>query len=107
MDRARSRARAARLEEENARLVAREEADGAVEALRTAEEALEIAREAVEVAEEDLRTMRDGYRLGAVTILEMVTSQVAVDEARAGAVKARYDYVLARARLEAVLGREM
>lgn len=72
-----------------------------------AEEAIAIAREAVTVAEEDLRVVQQRYELGVATILEVITSQVALDEAAAGLVTARYDYLLAKAELEAILGREL
>jgi outer membrane protein TolC len=36
-----------------------------------------------------------------------VTSQIAADQARVDLVNSRYDYVLARARLEAMLGRNL
>ncbi len=59
------------------------------------------------MAEEDLRVVRERYRVGVATILELVTSQISVVEASVDVVVARYDYVLARAELEAVLGREL
>lgn len=107
VDRAQFALRVARLQEEDARLAAREQADGALQEVRTAEQAIAIAEEALAVAEEDLRVVRERYRVGAATILELVTSQIAVVQASVNAVTARYDYVLARAQLEAVLGREL
>ena len=97
----------ARLQEEDARLAAREEADGALRTLATATLAIEIAAEAVRVAEEDLRVVRERYRVGVATVLDVVTSQIALDQARVNLVGARYDYVMARAQLEAILGREL
>ena len=97
----------ARLQEEDARLAARQAADGALRALTTAETAIEIAQEAVGLAEEDLRAIRERYRVGVATVLDVVTSQIALDQARVNLVGARYDYVTARAELEAVLGREL
>ncbi len=38
---------------------------------------------------------------------EGATTQIAVDQARVDLVNARYDYVLARAQLEAILGRNL
>ncbi len=106
VERAHFSERLARLQEDDARLAAREQADAALQTLRTAERAIEIAAEAQRVAEEDLRVVRERYRVGVATILDVVTSQVALDQARADVVTSRYDYVLARAQLEAVLGRE-
>lgn len=107
IERARFTERLARLQEDDARLAAREQADAALQTLRTAERAIEIAGEAQRVAEEDLRVVRERYRVGVATILDLVTSQVALDQARTDVVTARYDYVLARAQLEAILGREL
>ena len=59
------------------------------------------------VADEDLRVTRERYRLQVSIILDVVTAQLAADQARVDLVNARYDYVLARAELEAILGREL
>ena len=59
------------------------------------------------VAEEDLRVVRERYRVGVARIIDLVSSQVALDQARVDLVGARYDYMLAEAELEAILGREM
>ena len=69
--------------------------------------AIDIAREAVALADEDLRAIRERYRVGVATALDVVTSQVALDQARVNLVGSRYDYVTAKAELEAVLGREL
>lgn len=105
VDRAQWARRVALLQADDARLAAREQADGALQDVRTAEQAILIAEEALRVAEEDLRVVRERYRVGAATILELVTSQISVVQASVTAVSSRYDYVLARAQLEAVLGR--
>lgn len=107
IERARFSQRVASLQEEDARLGARQEADAALQTLRTAERATEIADEALQVALEDLRVVRERYRVGVATILDLLTSQAAADQAQADVVTARYDYILARAELEAILGREL
>lgn len=107
VQRARDALHVARTREEDARLAARQEADAALQGLRTAEQAIDIAGEAVIVAEEDLRVVRERYRLGVATILDLVTSQIALEQAQADLITARYDYELARAELESVLGREL
>ncbi len=105
--RARESLEVARIREEDARLAAREEADAAYQRLRTAERAAEIAQEALQVAEEDLRVVRERYRLGVATVLDVLTSQTALDRARVSLVNARFDHILARSELEAVLGTEL
>ncbi|MEZ4417504.1 MAG: TolC family protein [Gemmatimonadota bacterium] len=107
IDRAEASARVSSLARTDAELRAREAADGALQTLRTAEEAIEIANEAALVAAEDLRVIEERYRVGVATILDLITSQIAVEEAEANQVFARYDYLLARAELESILGREL
>ena len=96
-----------RLQEDDTRLQARQLADAALFAIRTAEQAVEIAEEAVLVSREDLRVVLERYGVGVATIFEVVTSQVALDEAEAGRVSTRYDYLIARAELESILGQEL
>ena len=99
--------RLARIQADDARLGSRQATDAALRALETAERAIEIAQEAVAVADEDLRVTRARYEAEVAIILDVITSQIASDQARVDLVNARYDYVLARAELEAILGREL
>ena len=99
--------RVSRLQHDDAVLAARQEADAALWDLRTAERAIEIAQEADLVAREDLRVVTERYRLSVATILDLVISQISAAAAAANVVVSRYDYLLARAALEAVLGREL
>ena len=105
IERAENQERVAFVQEEDARRFARAQADGALYALETSRQAIEIAREALVVAEEDLRVVQQRFDLGVATILDLITSQIALDEAETGLVTARYDYAIARAELEAILGR--
>lgn len=66
-----------------------------------------FAREAVAAASEDLRVQELRYRAGASTFLDEVTSQLNLAQAQTSLVQARYDYQIARATLERVLGREL
>ncbi|MGI9627189.1 MAG: TolC family protein [Longimicrobiales bacterium] len=97
----------ARLTEDDARRGVRQDVDGALRTLETQALAIDIARDARIVAEEDLRLNRERYRVGVATILDVITSQVAMDQAAADLVSARYDYVLAKAELESIVGREL
>lgn len=107
VDRAQYTLRVSRLQEDDARLAARTEADAALQNLLTAEQAILIAQDAAFVAAEDLRVVRERYSVGAATILDVLTSQNAQTQADVDVVTARYDYILARAELEAILGREL
>lgn len=99
--------RVARLTEEDARRGVRQDVDAALRTLETQEQAIAIAAEAVLVAEEDLRLIRERYDVQMANILDVITSQVALDEAEANLVSARYDYVVAKAELESIVGREL
>ncbi|MCZ6544498.1 MAG: TolC family protein [Gemmatimonadetes bacterium] len=76
-------------------------------ALRSAQLRLQIAHASFEASTEDLRVQQERYRLGAATILEVMVSQVNVDQAEVDRVQARLDYFLAKAQIEAIVGREI
>jgi outer membrane protein len=76
-------------------------------ALDAAAARIDVARVSVTAAEEDLRMQRERYRLGASTIVEVLTSQVALDQAQVDLVRARYDYLVARAQIEAYVGHRL
>jgi outer membrane protein len=73
-------------------------------ALDAAGAKIDIARASLDAAEEDLRMQRERYRLGTSTIVELLTSQAALNQAQAALVQARYDYLVARAQVEALVG---
>lgn len=70
-------------------------------------ERVALAAGAVDLAREDLRVIEARYRVGASTILDLITSQLNQVQAQTNLVGARYDYLLARAGLEAVVGRDL
>jgi outer membrane protein TolC len=107
IDRAEYTRRVTLLQEDDVRLGAREQADAALQNLRFAEQAILIAEDARLVAAEDMRVVRERYGVGAATILDILVSQNALTQAEADVVTTRYDYILARAELEAILGREL
>ncbi len=76
-------------------------------ALFTAYEQIGIARTNVDAATEDLRVVSERYRVGAATILDLLTSQASLTEAEVNLVRARYDYLIARAQLEALVGHSL
>ncbi len=73
-------------------------------ALDAAAARIDVSTVSVAAAEEDLRMQRERYRLGAVTIIEVLQSQGNLDQAQVDLVQARYDYLVARAQIEAVVG---
>lgn len=73
----------------------------------TSKAAVELARIGVAVSQETYRVQRARYGEGATTILDLLEAQVALSEAEASLVQARYSTHLAVARLEALLGRRL
>ena len=61
----------------------------------------------VVAAAEALRVQQERYRLGAATIVDVLTSQEALNQAEVDAVTARFDYVRARAQISALIGRTL
>ena len=76
-------------------------------ALSTAVEQINIARDNLAAATEDLRVQNERYRVGAATILDLLTSQAALTQAEVNVVQTRFNYLIARAQVEAVLGRTL
>jgi outer membrane protein len=75
--------------------------------LTTTYEQINIARDNLAAATEDLRVQNERYRVGAATILDLLTSQAALTQAEVNLVQTRYNYLIARAQVEAVLGRTL
>jgi outer membrane protein len=91
----------------DARLAAQQSFVQQFGALRTAEARIRIQQASVQAAEEDLRVMQQRYNLGASTLLDLLTSQSQLNQARADLIQARQDYRIARAQLEAMIGRDL
>jgi outer membrane protein TolC len=78
-----------------------------IAALATAFEQMSIARDNLAAATEDLRVQNERYRVGAATILDLLTSQTALTQAEVNVVQTRFNYLIARAQVEAVVGRTL
>jgi outer membrane protein len=91
----------------DARLLARQNLIQQLGALRTAEERIRIQQASVVAAQEDLRVQQQRYNLGASTLLDLLTSQTTLNNARAALIQARQDYRVARAQIEAIIGRDL
>lgn len=72
-----------------------------------ARQQLVLAETGVTVAAEVLRVQEARYRAGASTVLELLDAQAQLVQAQADRVQARYAVRLARAGLEAILGRRL
>lgn len=74
--------------------------------LEEARQRVKVSGETVGLAEEELRLAEERYRLGGVTMLEQIDSQVALSEARTSYVEALYDYLLSQAQLVRAMGKD-
>ncbi len=75
--------------------------------LEAARTRIDIAGTSVAAAAEDLRVQQERYRLGVSTIVDLLTSQEALNQAEVDVVNARFDYLRAKAQLEALIGRNL
>jgi outer membrane protein len=91
----------------DARYLAHETLVQSLGQMRTAQEQVAIQTVSVAAAAEDLRVQQQRYALGATTLLDLLTSQTQLDNARTALIRARYDYRVAKAQLEALIGRDL
>jgi outer membrane protein TolC len=75
--------------------------------LDAARSKIDITATSVTAATEDLRVQQQRYQLGASTIVDVLTSQEALNQAEVDVVNARFDYLRAKAQLEALIGRTL
>jgi outer membrane protein len=75
--------------------------------LATVFEQINIADANVAAAQEDLRVQNERYRVGAATILDLLTSQAALTQAQVSRIQTRFNYLIARSQLEATVGRTL
>jgi outer membrane protein len=75
--------------------------------LATAFEQITIADDNLAAAQEDLRVQNERYRVGAATILDLLTSQAALTQAEVNRIQTRFSYLIARSQLEATVGRTL
>ena len=76
-------------------------------ALRSAEQRMALVAQSLDAARASVRVQTERYRLGSITIVELNAAQDALSAAETDAVSARFDYLRARAQIEAILGRSL
>jgi len=91
----------------DARLQAHETLVQTLGQMTTAKEQVNIQTVSVAAALEDLRVQQKRYELGASTFLDVLTSQTQLDQSRTALIRARFDYRVAKAQLEALIGRDL
>lgn len=107
LSRARVNKNVARATREDMDRAVQHDVTAAYDAYETARATADVARNAVLVAREGFRVQQTRYSAGATTILDLITSQVALSEADAARVQAEYSTRLALAGLESILGRRL
>jgi outer membrane protein TolC len=78
-----------------------------VAALKSAEQRMALTAQSLEAARANVRVQTERYRLGSIGIVELNAAQDALSAAETDAVNARFDYLRARAQIEALLGRSL
>jgi outer membrane protein len=75
--------------------------------LRGASARVAVQRASVAAAEEDVRVQQQRYNIGASTLLDLLISQTTLEQARVALIAARYDYRIARAQIETLIGQDL
>ena len=91
----------------DARLAARQNYTSLLRTIANAQARIDVQQAAIAAAEEDLRVQQQRYQLGASTLLDLLTSQTQLNQARQTLIQARFDLRVARAQLESLIGREL
>ncbi len=91
----------------DAELAAQQTLVQALGAFRLAEARIGLQQASVEAAIEDLRVQQQRYALGAGTLLDVLVSQTTLNNARLALIQARQDARVAKAQIEALVGRDL
>ncbi len=75
--------------------------------LEAAQVRIGITQTSLAAASEDIRVQQERYRLGVATIVDVLTSQESLTQAEVDAVTARFDYLRAKAQIQALIGRQL
>ncbi len=75
--------------------------------LQTLEEQINIQQQTIAAAEEDLRVQQQRYAVGASTLLDVLTSQTALNQARVQLIQYRLNYRTTKAQIEQLIGRDL
>ncbi len=80
---------------------------GQLAQLEAARLQIDIAQQSLLAAQEDLRVIGERYRLGVAVLVDVLVSQEALTQAELDAVTSRYNYLGAKAQIEAIIGRPL
>ena len=99
--------RNAEAQNRDAQLAARANLTSLLRSAQNAEARVRVQMQAIAAADEDLRVQQQRYALGASTLLDLLASQTALNQARQALIQARFDGRVTRAQLAALLGRPL
>lgn len=102
-----ARLSAARHQRQAARLSVETDVRNAYDALAAAHRAVEIQTRNADLARESVRLATERYRLGAIGYFELQQATDRATQAERGLIEARYEFMKARARLEAAVAAEI
>ncbi len=91
----------------DAKLASRSQLSTLLRALQNAQARVDVQLASIAAADEDLRVQQQRYALGASTLLDLLTSQTTLNQARQALIQARFDGRVARAQLSSLLGRPL
>jgi outer membrane protein len=91
----------------DARFAARQQLTQQLKAFETAGARIRVQSASIDAAIEDLRVQQQRYNLGASTLLDVLTSQTQLNVARTALIQARLDARVAKAQIEAIVGRDL
>jgi outer membrane protein len=74
---------------------------------RTAQETIALQLVTITSAEENLRVVNQQYNLGTKQLLDVLTAQTSLDQARSNLIAARLNARVAKANIEALIGRDL
>lgn len=98
---------AERAREEDARRQVEADLTTQFAALEAARQRIELTQLSVRAAQADVAVALERYRLGSINITELNAAESGLTRAEEAAVTARFDYLRARAQIQAILGRTL
>jgi outer membrane protein len=91
----------------DAQLAAQQSVVQYVANIQTLEEEIRIQQQSIAAAEEDLRVQQQRYAVGASTLLDVLTSQTALNQARVQLIQYRLNFRTTKAQIEQLIGRDL
>ncbi len=91
----------------DARLLARENLAQYLATFRTAQQTIDLQQLQIESATENVAAKDAQYRAGAVGLVDVLTAQTALAQARQALIRARLDARTAKAQIESIIGKDL